>query len=178
MLTQPIEVFKFFQSKPPEELKSIEDIGPEVARSIFEYFHDQHNEDFVHKLDKASVKIKLSHRPASTSLGLAGKTFVLTGILSSMTRDEAKGKIRQFRGEISESISKKTSYVVAGKEPGSKHEKAKKLGLKIIREPEFLTMLKWIELDFLFIFWYDNFRSKFLRAPRRGFRKEGRTWKT
>ena len=71
-----------------------------------------------------------------------GKTFVLTGSLESMSRDEAKEKIREMGGNVSESISNKTDYLVAGNEPGSKYEKAKELGVKILNEKEFLKILE------------------------------------
>ena len=72
---------------------------------------------------------------------LAGKTFVLTGALDTMTRDDAKKKIRSFSGEISSTISQETSYLVVGESPGSKYEKAKDLGVKIINEKELLSLL-------------------------------------
>jgi DNA ligase (NAD+) len=83
-----------------------------------------------------------SQKSKVKSQKLKGLTFVLTGSLEAMTREEAKEKIRILGGEISESVSKKTDYVVLGKEPGSKLEKAKKLRVKIINEKEFLQMLK------------------------------------
>jgi len=94
----------------------------------------------LEKLDKVGVKI-ISHKSSVVSHKLRGKTFVLTGTLESMSRDEAKEKIRAFGGDISESVSKKTGYVVAGSEPGSKLEKARKLGVKVIDEKQFLEVL-------------------------------------
>ena len=73
---------------------------------------------------------------------MPGKTFVITGSLESMSREEAKEKIRELGGDASESVSKKTDYVVAGSEPGSKYEKGKKLGVKILNEEEFLKLIK------------------------------------
>ena len=73
---------------------------------------------------------------------LSGKTFVLTGALKSMTRDEAKNKIRQLGGKVSSFVSKNTDFVVVGESPGSKFQKAKKLGIKMISEKEFLKMIK------------------------------------
>jgi DNA ligase (NAD+) len=123
-----------------EELQKIMDIGPVVARSIYDFFQDKRNLKFIEKLKKVGVEI-VSEKKQKVQ-PLKGKIFVLTGSLETMTREEAKEKIREFGGEISESVSKKTDYVVLGKEPGSKLEKAKELGVKIINEKEFLSMLK------------------------------------
>jgi len=91
-------------------------------------------------MEKDGIEIimekKIKHQP------LKGKTFVLTGTLKTITRQDAKEKIRSLGGEISESVSKKTDFVVVGEEPGSKFKIAKELGLKIISEKEFLQMLK------------------------------------
>lgn len=123
-----------------EELQKVMDIGPVVAKSIYEFFREKRNLKFIEKLKKVGVEIifekKKRYQP------LKGKIFVLTGALESMTREEAKEKIRELGGEVSESVSKKTDYVVVGKEPGSKLEKAKKLGIKTLTEKEFLKMLK------------------------------------
>ncbi|MBI2514746.1 NAD-dependent DNA ligase LigA, partial [Candidatus Wolfebacteria bacterium] len=79
--------------------------------------------------------------PKTKNLKLKTKTLVLTGALESMTRDQAKEKIRELGGEVSESVSRKTDYLVAGSEPGSKYEKAKRLGVKIVGEKEFLNLI-------------------------------------
>lgn len=123
-----------------EKLQEIPDIGPAVAKSIFDYFKEKRNRELIKKLAKVGVEIDLSDiKPKSQKF--RGENFVLTGALEIMSRDEAKDKIRFLGGEISEAVSKKTSYVVAGAEPGSKLEKAKKLGVKILDEKEFLKML-------------------------------------
>ena len=123
-----------------EEIDSILDIGPVVAKSIYEWFSDKDNLKFLEKLQKF-VKIQNTNYK-SQNLKLAGQTFVLTGSLKSMTRDQAKEKIRELGGDIAGSVSSKTDFVVAGSEPGSKAEKAKKLGVKIISEKEFLNLIK------------------------------------
>jgi DNA ligase (NAD+) len=127
-----------------EDFDKILDIGPVVSKSIYEWFKDKDNLKFLDKLKK-QIKIRPDTRQSvlSNSGGkLIEKTFVLTGTLESMSRDEAKAKIRELGGDISESVSSKTSYVVVGLEPGSKAEKAKKLGVKIISEVEFLKLVK------------------------------------
>ncbi|MBI2635549.1 MAG: NAD-dependent DNA ligase LigA [Parcubacteria group bacterium] len=121
--------------------QKIPNIGPKVAESVFEYFSKKENRKFLEKLDEAEVKI-ISPKITKIFQKLSGKTFVLTGGLETLTRDEAKDKIRALGGDVSSSVSKETDYVVAGSEPGEKYEKAKKLGVKIINEKEFIKMLK------------------------------------
>ena len=134
------DVLKYMSHVALNILQEIPDIGPAVAQSIVNYFKDKRHQELIKKLDKVGVTVESDKRQV-TSDKLAGKTFVLTGILDSMSRDEAKEKIRALGGEVSESVSKKTSYVVAGAEPGSKLEKAKKLGVKTLTEKEFLDLL-------------------------------------
>ena len=123
-----------------EELQKVMDIGPVVAKSIYKWFSQKKNLEFLEKLKKVGVEILKEKKPKYQPL--KGKKFIFTGSLESMTREEAKEKIRLFGGEISESVSKKTDFVIFGKEPGSKFEKAKKLGVKIIGEKQFLKLLK------------------------------------
>ncbi len=123
-----------------EELQRVSDIGPIVAAHILGFFHQKHNRELIDKLIKLGIRW-----PQTTSHVrsiLLGKTFVLTGSLLSMTREEAKEKIIALGGITSESVSKKTDYVVVGEEPGSKFEKAKKLGVSIIDEKVFQELLK------------------------------------
>ena len=120
------------------ELIKVADIGEIVAQSIYDFFHDQKNLKLVADLLK-HIKIEKVEKAKQI---LSGKTFVLTGSLESMTRDEAKEKIRKLGGDVSSSVSKETNFVVAGEEPGSKFDKAKKLSVKIIGEKEFLQLVK------------------------------------
>jgi len=123
-----------------EALQHVSDIGPKVAGSIHGWFREKRSIALLEKL--ANVGIEFQRQKSSVeSQKLVGLTFVLTGSLTSMSRDEAKEKIRALGGDISESVSKKTSYVVAGSDPGSKYEKAKKLGVKTIVEKEFLNLI-------------------------------------
>ncbi|MDO8436444.1 MAG: NAD-dependent DNA ligase LigA, partial [bacterium] len=122
-----------------EELRKISDIGEKVSESIYNWFRLKQNQKLIEDLILARVKIL---PPEKISKKLAGKTFVLTGSMETMTRDTAKEKIRLLGGDISESVSKETDFVVIGKEPGTKLEKAKKIGVKIIDEKEFLQFLK------------------------------------
>jgi len=123
-----------------EDLQKIRDIGPVVAKSIYEWFQQKRNTELLDKLRKFGVEIE-SLKIKAKSLKLKGLTFVLTGSLEIMAREEAKERIRELGGEISESVSKKTNYVIVGKEPGSKFNIAKKLKVKTIEEREFLNML-------------------------------------
>lgn len=125
-----------------EELESVRDIGSVVAKSIHEWFLDKSNQNMVDRLLNAGVEIVNPKRaPKRVKPGVDHKTFVLTGTLSSMSREEAKAKIRQFGGNPSESVSKKTDYVVAGENPGSKLQDARRLGVKLLSEKEFLSLL-------------------------------------
>jgi len=122
-----------------EELEVIPDVGGKVAQSIHQWFQSKRNQKLIEDLLKVGVKILPPEKVART---LAGKTFVLTGSLESITRSEVQKKIRLLGGHPSSSVSKETDYLVAGSEPGSKLDKAKKLGVKIINEKEFLGMAK------------------------------------
>lgn len=123
-----------------DELSSISNIGEVVARSIFEWFAEEKNKKFLERLQK-SIEIE-NPKIARKKQTLAGKIIVLTGELESLSRDQAKEAIRAHGGDISSSVSLNTDFVVAGENPGSKFEKAKKLGVKTIDEADFLKFLK------------------------------------
>ncbi len=139
-LAEHFGTLKNFEAATFEELQAINGVGERVAHSIVEYFKDKKHLDFVEKLLTNGVVIQKA--VAKKGGPLSGQTFVLTGSLEAMSRDEAKKKIKSLGGDMSESVSKKTSYVVVGAEPGSKYEKAKKLGVKILTEKEFLELVK------------------------------------
>lgn len=122
-----------------ENLEDVEGIGKKVATEIRDWFHNQNNQEFLDKLDRLGVTIESEEKGEQK---LKGKTFVLTGTLQSMSRDTAKERIRGMGGRISSSVSAKTDYVVAGENPGSKHDKAKKLDVAILDEQEFLKLLR------------------------------------
>ena len=123
-----------------EELTRVENVGGVVAKSIEEFFREPHNRAIVAAYLAHGVTIVSPSKP-DRDQRLKGKTFVLTGSLDSMSRDEAKDAIRELGGDPSESVSKKTSYAVVGSDPGSKAEKARKLGVPMLSEREFLTMI-------------------------------------
>lgn len=129
-------------SATEEDLYQINGIGEKVSRSIIEFFGNKKNREFVSKLLKNGVSIKKQDARKTIQDRLVGQTYVLTGALESMSRDEAKDKIKALGGNTAESVSKKTTAVIAGKDPGSKLAKAQNLGVKVMREDEFLKMLE------------------------------------
>jgi DNA ligase (NAD+) len=123
-----------------DELTTINEIGPTVARSVRAYFSEDKNRELVRKMvDGKILTIKPRQRPSSGPL--AGITFVITGTLSSMSRDKAEDAIRRLGGNATSSVSAKTGYLVAGMDPGSKLARAGQLGVKVISEEEFLPMI-------------------------------------
>jgi DNA ligase (NAD+) len=122
-------------------LMAVPDVGPVVAKSIIEFFKQKHNQDVIGKLTKVinwpEVEVK-----AVAELPLLGKTFVLTGTLSHMTRDDAKAALQALGGKVTGSVSKKTDYVVVGENPGSKAEKAEALGIEMLDETALQKLLK------------------------------------
>lgn len=123
-----------------EELSEVAGVGKKIAPSIFEFFHNENSIKFLNRLKELGVEPK-SEVSETKSDVLSGKTFVLTGTLQSMTRDEASDKIKSLGGKTSSSVSKNTSYVIAGESPGSKLVKAQNLGVIILSEDEFLNMI-------------------------------------
>ena len=121
-----------------EALEAVPDVGPVVAASIVEWFAKPYHRELLAKFDRGGVLIQ---KMAATQAGkLSGKSFVVTGSLDAMSRDQAKERIRAFGGIVSESVSKKTSYVVVGADPGSKAEKANALGVPTLSEEEFIAL--------------------------------------
>jgi len=121
-----------------EELQNVNEVGPRIAESIVEFFSIAANRKLVERLREA--KLTLSGEKKRRGTQLAGKTFVLTGTLAHFTRDEAKKMIEDAGGKVTGSVSKKTDYVVAGADAGSKLDKAKELGVKVIDEKEMETL--------------------------------------
>lgn len=123
-----------------EEFERIPDVGPVVGKSMADWFHDRHSRKFLEKLAKVGIAIEV---PKALDRGgkLTGKSVVFTGSLETMTREDAQEKVRQLGGVATDSVGKGTDYVVVGSEPGSKYEKAKKLGITILSEKEFLKLI-------------------------------------
>ncbi len=141
VLAKKFKTLKNITEAGLEELQNVPDVGPIVAQSIYNWFQKPYNKNILSKFKKAGVHI-IEERATKKSTKFSGKTFVLTGTLETLGRDEAKEKIRGLGGDVSGSVSKNTDYVVAGSEPGSKYDEAKKLGVTIINEGEFLNMVK------------------------------------
>ncbi len=124
-----------------QQLIEVEDVGPKVAESIAFFFGQPENRDLIQKLKAAGLNFRLkTERRNSTPL--EGQTFVLTGTLSALTREEASEAIEALGGKVASAVSSQTAYLVVGKEPGSKLEKARKLGVRTLEEREFLKLVK------------------------------------
>ncbi len=141
-----------------ESLQQVQDIGPVVAQSIAGFFSEKHNREVIGQLRARGVRWQESEGPgqAQVMLGpnissgagnIAGKTFVLTGTLPNLTREDAKERIEAAGGKVTGSVSKRTDYVVAGADPGSKYEKAVELGITILDEPGLLQLLQNTQAD-------------------------------
>jgi len=139
------DLIRYFQTLKTEDLEKLSDIGPIVAKSIGEFWTDKHNLELLHKFLANGISLSIDRAQTlknSQSRELSGQIFVLTGTLNSLTRAEAKDRIKILGGKVKEAVTRETVYVVAGIEPGSKYEKAKKLGIKILDEKEFLNLIK------------------------------------
>jgi DNA ligase (NAD+) len=125
-----------------EELEQVHEVGPKLAESIYEFLKQPENRALIERLGAAGLPMQSGEPvPTRAPQTFAGKTFVLTGTLDGMSREEAAGLIEERGGRVNSSVSKKTSYVVAGKEPGSKLDKARQLGVEILDEQQFARML-------------------------------------
>jgi NAD-dependent DNA ligase (contains BRCT domain type II) len=125
-----------------EELEAIDGIGPHIAESIVEWFRTPRNRKVLEKLRRAGVWPRSTAQPAPQSQPLAGLTFVITGTLPTMTREEAKAYIQAHGGRVASSVSRKTDYLVVGANPGSKLQKAQALGVKTIDEAALRRMVE------------------------------------
>ncbi|MCX6734484.1 MAG: NAD-dependent DNA ligase LigA [Candidatus Peregrinibacteria bacterium] len=123
-----------------DQIENIDGIGEKIGETLYEWFNDEKNQSYLEKL--SGVGIKLTTSTLESTGALAGKSFVLTGTLVDFTRDQAKDLIKQKGGKIHSSISKDTDFLVAGEAAGSKLKKAQELGIKILTESEFKTLLE------------------------------------
>ena len=128
-----------------DELEAVEEVGPTIAESVRTFFDTERNREQIDRLQQAGVDPVVEAPVAGADAAppaLAGKTFVLTGTLESMTRSEAKARIEALGGRVAGSVSRSTDYVVAGESPGSKRQKAEKLGVAVIDEAQFRALLQ------------------------------------
>lgn len=128
-----------------EQLQETPDVGPVVAAHIYAFFRQPHNLEVIEKLRRAGVHWPALPKREVTKQPLTGKTFVLTGSMSSMTRDEAKEKLQSLGAKVAGSVSKKTNYVIAGDDAGSKLAKAQELGIEVMDEAQFVSFLEKIK---------------------------------
>jgi DNA ligase (NAD+) len=141
-LAQHFGSVEALESATEPEIQEVQDVGPKVASHVHTFFAQLHNREVIEGLIKAGVTWpKIDRKKAAAEGPLTGKTFVITGTLPTLTRDEAKQRIVDAGGKVSESVSKKTAYVVAGAEAGSKLTKAQELGVALLTESELLALL-------------------------------------
>lgn len=125
-----------------ERFQQVKEIGPEIASSLVSYFSEAHNRQVIQHLIECGFQIATSTVVPSADAVLAGKSFVFTGGLAHLTREQAKQLVEDRGGQVSSSVSKRTSYVVAGADPGSKLDQANKLGVTVLTEQEFLELVE------------------------------------
>jgi DNA ligase (NAD+) len=123
------------------ELEEVEDVGPVMAGQIAAFFREPHNREVIRDLRRQGVHWDESAKPEAGSLPLKGKTFVLTGTLAGMTREEATARIAALGGKVTGSVTAKTNYLVVGENPGSKLVKAEKLGVEVLDAEHFMGLL-------------------------------------
>ena len=140
LLAEHFGSMKELMNASAEQLQEVQDVGPSVSASIREFFDEPHNRELVKRLEEYGLTFKGVKKVRGTAL--AGKTFVITGTLANYSRDAAKKLIEDAGGKVSGSVSKKTDYVVAGEDPGSKLDKARELGVKVIGEKEMEELVK------------------------------------
>jgi DNA ligase (NAD+) len=125
-----------------DDLMQIEGVGPNIAEAIVDWFQRPANQKVLAKLKKAGVWPKAVEKAKKEQGALTGMTFVVTGTLPNFSREQAKEFIEEYGGKVTDSVSRKTSFLLLGEEPGSKFEKARSLGVKIISEDELRKMVR------------------------------------
>lgn len=138
-IKKPLDILKYAKDISLDEWQKLYDVGPKVAESIYNWFNDNRNQEYIKKLDKVGILIKQEKKSRQP---LKGLTFVFTGELEKYSRNEAQELVRKLGGHPSSSISQETDYVVIGENPGSKYDKARKLGVKVLTEKQFGDLVK------------------------------------
>lgn len=141
LLTQDFGNVDVLQRATVEEIEKVYEIGPRIAQSVHAFFHEPANRELIERLKQARLRLQILGEGGANAR-FAGKQFVLTGKLSSLSREDATAAIEARGGRVTASVSKKTDYVVAGEEAGSKLEKARKLGIAVLDEAAFRSMLE------------------------------------
>jgi DNA ligase (NAD+) len=139
VLARTFRTLKALMAATTDELEAIKEIGPQVSQSVRAFFDNPENQRNMRQMAKAGVELETEGAPIDQPL--AGMTFVLTGALDSMARTEARARIEALGGKVTSAVSRKTTYVVAGKEPGSKLDKARQLGVRVLDEKELIEVL-------------------------------------
>ena len=140
LLAESFSTLRALAKAKEEELMNVDGVGPIVSKAVADWFALKRHKELLVRLQKV-LTIEPPPKKEKSRVSLGGKTFVLTGTLSKMPRDETKEKIRKLGGDISSTVSAKTDYVVAGENPGSKYEEARRLGVSVLSEAEFLKLL-------------------------------------
>ncbi len=140
LLAEEFGSMEALMSATPEDLERVDEVGPRVSEAIREFFDEEKNRNLVHRLEKAGLTMTAETRKKSSQL--EGLTFVLTGTLPNLSREDAKTRIESAGGRVSGSVSKKTNYVVAGDDAGSKLDKARELGINVIDEAGLEKLLR------------------------------------
>lgn len=142
-LQKPADLANRAKNISLEQWQEIKGIGEKAAESLYEYFHDEYNIKEIKEFGESGVRVLLPHHVETQHAvsQIQGKTFVFTGTMPNLGRNEAKEMVREVGGEVSSSVSKNTDYVVAGSEAGSKLDKAQQLGVKVVDEEEFLKLI-------------------------------------
>jgi DNA ligase (NAD+) len=143
ILTKHFGSLQNMQNATLDDITSIYDIGDTIATSVYNFLHNEDDMALVNRLSEYGLQFQINTTEQNENI-FDGLTFVLTGELQSMTRNEAAKIIESFGGKETKSVSKKTSYVVVGENPGSKYSKALELGVAVLNEPEFMRMCKKI----------------------------------
>jgi DNA ligase (NAD+) len=142
VLANAVEYLPDFKNFSADDLKNLEDVGPKVAGSIYEFFHTKDNIDLLAQLEKAGVNLKNDKKPGVASGNLNGQTFLFTGTMAKLKRSEAEEMVEQNGGKLLGGVSSKLNFLVVGEDAGSKLEKAKKISsIKVISEDQFLQLI-------------------------------------
>ena len=142
LLTQTYSSIDEIAAATDEELAEIPGIGPKIANSITNYFRLEANKSVIEKLRAAGVNMEQEHQPKDTEFQpLGGKSFVVTGTLSGLSRSESEARIKNLGGKVTSSVTKNTDYLIVGESPGSKLDTARRLGTSVLTEEAFIELL-------------------------------------